>query len=120
MIEPRRGQVVNPHIVVPPPVAKPTPPWESERPSAPYRVETITDSHGTYQERWMVPPPGEGVVFQVTAEAWVTEPCDRCGGRGFVMAQIRPHLAHCPNCVNGRRRVRVIHEWKAVEPRREL
>jgi hypothetical protein len=67
--------------------------------TTPYRVDTITDSHGTYEERWMVPPPGEGVMFRVTAEAWVTQ-----YDNGY----------HVPT------RVRVINEWKAVEKRREL
>ena len=66
----------------------------------PYRVDTITDRHGTYEERWMVPPPGD-VWFRVTAEVWLTEHDD-------------------PECVPGCdacavHRVRVIHEWKAVE-----
>jgi hypothetical protein len=98
--------------------------------TSPYRVDTITDRHGTYEERWMVPPPGEGVVFLVTAEAWLlTELCDVCKGLGKVRAHIdlremREGRGYgwwqCKKCVNGRRRVRVIHEWKAVEPRREL
>ena len=93
--------------------------------AAPYRVDTLTDSHGTYEERWMVPPPGEGVMFRVTAGAWVTEPCDTCGGDGENPAAEtdldRLLLGACPaNCDDGRRRVRVIHEWKAVEKRREL
>jgi len=62
----------------------------------PYRVDAITDSPGTYQERWMVPPPGEGVVFQVTAEAWVTEPCDECGGKGGVWCVL--HNGHDGPC----------------------
>ena len=119
--------------------------------TTPYRVDTLTDAHGVYEERWMVPPPGERatsgepVVFRVTAEAWVTErgEASRCSCEhsedahkwepGFY--DVRGHHAECttvgcgcrryqarpnPNCVGGRRRARVIHEWKAVEKRREL
>lgn len=68
--------------------------------TSPYRIDTITDAHGTYEERWMVPPPGEGVVFRVTAEAW------RYEGSG---------PAREAGCT-----VRYVHGWKAVEARREL
>jgi hypothetical protein len=101
------------------------PSQRSTWPETPFRVDTLTDSHGTYEERWMVPPPGERVVFRVTAEAWVTELCDTCGGDGFTVEGPNYHDPHgdkieCLECVNGRRRVRVIHEWKPVEKRREL
>jgi hypothetical protein len=88
--------------------------------TVPFRVDTLTDSHGTYEERWMVPPPGEGVMFRVMAEAWVAEQCARCGGSGHLESPWGgPEESQCP-CLTGRRRVRVIHEWKAVEKRREL
>jgi len=89
--------------------------------TAPYLVQTVTDSHGTYEERWMVPPPGDGVTFLVTAEAWATEPCDTCEGRAFNTWTWDDDLGirhvdsfDCRDCDGGRRRVRVIHEWKAV------
>jgi len=88
--------------------------------AAPYRVDTNTDSHGTYEERWMVPPPADGVTFQVTAESLETPPCDTCDGKGklgkYPIFNGPDDLTDCPNCVAGLRRVRVIHEWKAVEP----
>jgi hypothetical protein len=89
--------------------------------AAPFRVDTLTDRHGVYEERWMVPPPGEGVMFRVTAQAWVTEQCERCDGTGDADPDWRDVPSQpCPNCVDGRRRMRVIHEWKPVEKRREL
>jgi hypothetical protein len=103
--------------------------------AAPYRVDIKTDEHGTYEERWMVPPPapavGDTTTYEVTACAWVTETCQTCDGLGKVRSHIDQRemregrgygwwQCRNPTCVNGCRRVRVIHEWKAVEKRREL
>jgi hypothetical protein len=36
-------------------------------------VESVTDYWGTYEQRWMVPPPGDGVKFRVTKDEWTDD-----------------------------------------------
>src|SRR5688572_30996013 len=47
----------------------------------------------------------EGVAERaIVHDGWRTYPqelravCETCGGRGFAMTELRPHLAPCPDC----------------------